>query len=80
MSRKDKEALKKKIESYGGIYSPSLEMETTAVLITPTTEGDKYEYAKKWQIPCVGPDWVLDSIHKGHCLPTDQYRYETVTL
>ena len=76
MARKDKDAIRKKIEAHGGIYSPVLDMEKTAILITPTTSGDKYEYARKWQIPCVGPDWVLDSIDRGHCLPTASYRVE----
>lgn len=50
MNRRDKDLLKKKIESHGGRYSGVLDMEETAILVTPSTEGDKYEYAKKWEV------------------------------
>ncbi len=76
MARRDKDTLRKKIEAHGGVYSPVLDMEKTAILITATTNGDKYEYARKWQIPCVIPEWVLDSIDQGYCLPTAQYRVD----
>ncbi len=76
MSRKDKETLRRKIESHGGIYDGVLDMEKTAILITPTTAGDKYGYARKWQIPCLSPDWIFDSIDRGHCLPTLDYRID----
>ncbi len=76
MPRKDKDALRKKIEAHGGVYSAVLDMEQTAILVTPTTNGDKYDYARKWQIPCLGPDWIFDSIDRGHCLPTQPYRVD----
>jgi len=76
MSRRDKESLKRKIEAHGGIYDGVLDMERTTILVTPKTGGDKYEYARKWQIPCLSPDWIFDSIDKGHCLPTNPYRID----
>ena len=51
-------------------------MESTAILIIPTPEGDKYEYARKWKIPCVSPDWVFDSIEKGFCQSTTPFRID----
>jgi topoisomerase (DNA) II binding protein 1 len=62
------------IENHGGVYSGILDMEKTAVLIIPSPEGDKYEYAKKWKIPCLGPEWVFDSIDKGNSIATSKYR------
>lgn len=76
MNRKDKEALKRKIEMHGGVYSGILDMEKTTTLIIPVAEGDKYDYARKWKIPCLRADWVLDSIDKGVCLATSPYRVE----
>ena len=76
MSRKDKELLKKSIESHGGVYSGILDMDKTAILIIPTSGGDKYEYARKWKIPCLSPEWIFDSIEKGYCLKTDPYRID----
>ena len=77
MGRKDKELLKKSIENHGGTYTGQLDMEHTQVLIVSKAEGDKYKYAKKWKIPCLSSDWVLDSIEKGYCLNTDGYRIDT---
>lgn len=75
LGKKDRDLLKKSIESHGGTYSGSLDMESTMLLILPKPEGDKYKYARKWKIPCVTSDWVFDSIEKGFCLPTENYRY-----
>ena len=51
MGKKDKEILKKSIESHGGTYTGQLDMEHTEILIISKPEGDKYKYAKKWKIP-----------------------------
>lgn len=76
LNRKDKELLRKSIESHGGTYSPALDMDSTTILIAARPDGDKYRYARKWKIPCLSLDWVFDSIEKGHCLPTDKYRVD----
>ena len=44
-------------------------MEKTAILIIPTPEGQKYNYARKWKIPCVSPDWVRISSRHIMCAP-----------
>ena len=59
-------------------YSGTLEMEKTSVLICSSPSGDKYSHAKKWKIPCVTSSWVLESIERGYCLPTDQYRVDRI--
>ena len=66
---------RKTIENHGGIYSPSLDMESTMLVVLSKPEGDKYKYAKKWKIPCVSSNWVFDSVEKGYCLPTANYRW-----
>ena len=53
-------------------------MEKTSVLICSSPSGDKYSHAKKWKIPCVTSSWVLESIERGYCLPTDQYRVDRI--
>ena len=77
MGKKDKEILKKSIESHGGTYTGQLDMEHTEILIISKPEGDKYKYAKKWKIPCISSDWVFDSIEKGYCLKTEGYRVDS---
>ena len=79
MGKKDKELLKKAIESHGGHYSGQLDMESTQILIISKPEGDKYKYARKWKIPCISSDWVFDSIEKGYCLHTQGYRVDITT-
>ena len=74
--KQDKELLRKTLETHGGSYSGILEMEKTSVLICTSPSGDKYNHAKKWKIPCVSSAWILDSIDRGYCLPTDQYRVD----
>ncbi len=74
--RSDRETLKKMIENHGGVYSPSLDMENTTLVVLLKPEGDKYKYAKRWNIPCITSNWVYDSIEKGCSLPTDGYRVE----
>ena len=51
-------------------------MEKTAILVIPTPEGQKYNYARKWKIPCVSPDWVFVSIEKGFCQSTTPFRID----
>lgn len=80
MYKKDKDLLRKCIESHGGIYSAVLDMEKTVILVIPKAEGEKFEYARKWKIPCVKPEWVYDSISKGYCLPTLDYRVSQVKV
>ncbi|KAK7027481.1 hypothetical protein SK128_007595 [Halocaridina rubra] len=76
MPRKAKDALKKKIEENGGIYSASLDMHDTSILIVPTPEGEKYKFAKNWRIMCLTPDWINDSVEIGHALDMKGYEVE----
>ncbi len=101
---KEREALKKMVESNGGLYSGQLELGQssscqvlrglfkmgtqkefqyccvfyrspgkTNILVTPVAEGDKYVYAKRWKIRCVRPEWIYQSISKGHAVDPDEF-------
>lgn len=50
-----------------------LEMSKTSVLIVSTPEGDKYTHACKWRIKCLTPDWIYDSVQRGHALKMEGY-------
>jgi len=76
LNKSDKELLRKKVETHGGVYSGALEMDKTTVLVCTSPAGDKYNHAKKWKIPCVTNQWVFDCIEQGYCLPTDKYRVD----
>lgn len=57
----------------GGVYSAMLEMSKTSVLIVSAPEGDKYTHACKWRIKCLTPDWIYDSVQRGHALQMEGY-------
>lgn len=76
IAMKDREALKKVIESNGGQYSGQLEMGKTNILLTPVAEGEKYVYAKRWKIKCLKPEWVYQSLNKGYAVDPDKFTVE----
>jgi len=76
MGKEDKDIVRKTVTSHGGQYSPSLEKDQTTVLVTSSAAGDKFQAAKKWNIPCVTSDWMFESIEAGHCLPFVAFRVE----
>ena len=53
-----------------------MKMDKTMVLVCTSPAGDKYNHAKKWNIPCVSSQWVFDCIEKGYCLQTDSFRVD----
>jgi len=76
LNREDKNILRKKIEEHGGVYQAELQMDVTNMLVCSSADGSKYYYAHKWRVPCVKPEWILDSVNKGYALPTDSYKVE----
>lgn len=38
--------------------------------------GQKYEFAKKWNVYCVSIHWLFDSIEKGFCQDESRYAIE----
>ena len=54
--------LKKSVATHGGVYSGGLEMDKTTLIVCTNTTSEKYNDAKKLNIPCIG---------KGYCLQTD---------
>lgn len=78
MKRQEKEVLKKKIEDNGGTYSGVLDKEKTAILIVSSTQGEKYRHAIEWEIPCVTPLWIDESVKQGKCLSTIKFSINRV--
>ncbi|KAG8222519.1 hypothetical protein J437_LFUL004555, partial [Ladona fulva] len=73
ISKAEKQKVMKVITENGGRYSPQLECKETNVLVIGDPSGTKYIFAKKWDIPCVTPQWVFDSASHGYSLPFDGY-------
>lgn len=78
--------IKQLVTCHGGIYSGELNMNTCTHLLVEIPRGEKYEYARKWNLHCVSVQWFFDSIDCGFCLdelhyyvlPDDENNYSAV--
>lgn len=43
------------------------------MLVVKHPKGDKYKFAKSWNIPCVPLRWIHESVENGNALPTKAY-------
>ena len=78
---KEREVLSKIIENNGGHYSGQLELNKTNILIATAAEGEKFNYAKRWKIRCLKPDWIHHSLNKGYALiDTEKYVVDSSTV
>lgn len=69
-----RDKLRDVIISMGGTYSPSLNADTTDVLILRHAVGAKYKSALAWGIPCVSQQWLHDSHAQGCRRDAGDYR------
>lgn len=78
--------IKQLVTCHGGTYSGELNMNTCTHLLVELPRGEKYEFARKWNLHCVSVHWFFDSIDCGFCLdelryyvlPDDENNYSTV--
>ncbi|XP_016345526.1 DNA topoisomerase 2-binding protein 1 [Sinocyclocheilus anshuiensis] len=60
----------------GGNYTGQLKMNECTHLIVSEPTGQKYEFARKWNVYCVSLHWLFDSIEKGFCQDESRYAVE----
>lgn len=60
--------IKELVALHGGTYSGELNMNTCTHLLVDTPTGQKYEFARRWNLHCVSTQWFFDSIQSGVCL------------
>lgn len=65
--------IKKLVAQHGGTYSGELNMNTCTHLLVDTPRGEKYEFARRWNLHCVCTQWFYDSIQTGFCLEESNY-------
>ena len=65
---KERELLRKIIENNGGHFSGRLELNKNNISIATAAEDEKFNYPKRWKIPCLKPDWIHHSLNKGYAL------------
>src|SRR5271156_44034 len=63
----ERKFIESNIQAHGGEYHPDLSRQCTH-LICASSEGKKYEAAAKWNIACVGVEWLFQSIERGMAL------------
>ncbi|XP_066905293.1 DNA topoisomerase 2-binding protein 1 [Halyomorpha halys] len=61
------------IEANGGIYLRTLELNKTVVLVIGDPEGKKWQHAQQWEIPCVTPSWIYESVERGVAVPSKDH-------
>lgn len=65
--------IKSVVENHGGTYSGELKLKSTTHLLLERPVGDKYEFALRWNVNCVRPDWLYDCIEAGHWVDESGY-------
>ena len=60
-----KEEIKRLVEKHGGVYSAELQLKVTTHLLIENPTGQKYQFALRWSVHCVKPDWLHDCINAG---------------
>jgi len=63
----------------GGTYCPALTCGETDALVVANSSGQKFQFAKQWNIPCVTEAWIYDSAKAGYSLPTPDYAVKPAT-
>ncbi|KAK3591402.1 hypothetical protein CHS0354_005324 [Potamilus streckersoni] len=79
LSTDERKEAKKLIEKEGGTYSGEMKMNHTSHLIINEAKGQKYEFAKKWNMCIVRTEWLYDSVEKGYCQKVENYPVDSCT-
>ncbi|KAI5617083.1 DNA topoisomerase 2-binding protein 1 isoform X1 [Silurus asotus] len=76
LSTVERKEVQRLCEQHGGSYTGQLKMNECTHLIVSEPSGQKYEFAKKWNVYCVSIHWLFDSIEKGFCQDESRYAVE----
>ncbi|MCJ8745696.1 hypothetical protein PDJAM_G00133130 [Pangasius djambal] len=76
LSTVERKEVQRLCELHGGTYTGQLKMNECTHLIVSEPSGQKYEFAKKWNVYCVSIHWLFDSIEKGFCQDESRYAVE----
>lgn len=69
----ERKEVKKLAEMEGAKYSGEMKVDECTHLIVNEPKGQKYEFARKWKICIVKPQWLYDSIEVRSCLKESEY-------
>ena len=65
--------IKQLVTKHGGTYSGELNMNTCTHLLVDMPKGEKYEFARRWNLHCVSTQWFYDSVQSGFCLDESNF-------
>ncbi|KAK3930026.1 DNA topoisomerase 2-binding protein 1-A [Frankliniella fusca] len=72
ITTREQERLRNVVTKHGGTFDGAFSQKIN-VLVVKQPKGEKYKYAQQWDVPCVEPKWIYDSVQNGHALPTKSY-------
>uniref|UniRef100_G3WED9 DNA topoisomerase 2-binding protein 1 n=1 Tax=Sarcophilus harrisii TaxID=9305 RepID=G3WED9_SARHA len=75
----ERRAIQQLTSEHGGQYMGHLQMNKCTHLIVQEPKGQKYEYAKRWNVHCVTIEWFYHSIEKGFCQDEAMYKTESIS-
>ncbi|KAL5010099.1 hypothetical protein ScPMuIL_012404 [Solemya velum] len=73
LDTKERKEVKKLVEQEGGKYSGEMKLNHCTHLIINEPQGQKYEFAKRWNLMIVRSEWIYDCIEKGHYIKETDY-------
>uniref|UniRef100_A0A8C2J2D6 DNA topoisomerase II binding protein 1 n=1 Tax=Cyprinus carpio TaxID=7962 RepID=A0A8C2J2D6_CYPCA len=76
LSTVERKEVQRLCDQNGGNYTGQLKMNECTHLIASEPTGQKYEFARKWNVYCVSLHWLFDSIEKGFCQDESRYAVE----
>ncbi|XP_051538717.1 DNA topoisomerase 2-binding protein 1-A-like isoform X2 [Myxocyprinus asiaticus] len=76
LSTVERKEVQRLCDQHGGSYTGQLKMNECTHLIVSEPTGQKYEFARKWNVFCVSLHWLFDSIEKGFCQDESRYAVE----
>lgn len=76
LSTVERKEVQRLCDQNGATYTGQLKMNECTHLIVNEPTGQKYEFARKWNVYCVSLHWLFDSIEKGFCQDESRYAVE----
>ena len=73
LSERRKDEIKRLVEEHGGFYSPELKLKGSTHLLIEKPTGKKFNYALRWSVHCVQPNWLYDCINAESWIEESPY-------
>jgi topoisomerase (DNA) II binding protein 1 len=78
LSSNDRMKIKETVEREGGRYTGEMKINDCTHLIIKEPKGTKYQFAKKWSLHIVRPDWLTTCIEAGYAVEESKFQVDGV--